>query len=470
MRELVLINKGIIEDFSFALCVLFFFVISVGYVNYAGIYHGELDVYLPHYLSDNKLLKIIFNPLCELDFTNTSFRGRELGSFFNWVDAKLLVLLVGAKFDVMVSIIFYVALIGTIFFIWRILKELAVPDKICKVLLLLFISMPPIVLSGGFYRTNKIISASFVLVTMLSVASMLVKHKQKKFLWANSLLLFSASAIAGLSDEQGFALIAVIFVYICGRWIIDFDKESWAVAGFPLLVSITLIVIYRLIIGPEVFFLVNGTYPVGSPGGYADLGGIRNISNAIFLMFRYTGYVFGSPNDSPMFVLVFLGFFYVYIFGLGDHNKIISRNFPLILPILMLVYIFSLMTNKHPAVYWPDIIGYYSLPFCFFVYGLFVLKCAACIKNGIVSQVKLKNSVWLFIVFNITLLPYYAGLSLGGHLRPFRVAKNFFIAVHSDESSKDIHIKRSTLYQLTPGAISFDLTKDGANTIWKLLK
>lgn len=70
-----------------------------------GIYHAELDIYLPHYLSDKPVLNIIFDPICELDITRSFFRGREIGSFFNLIDSRLLLMLFDYGFGQFISIV-----------------------------------------------------------------------------------------------------------------------------------------------------------------------------------------------------------------------------------------------------------------------------------------------------------------------------------------------------------------------------
>ena len=187
---------------------------SLHYAKELNMYHGELDIYLPHYLANNSILKIVFDPICELDLLQKTFRGREVGNFFNLIDAKLLTYLFRIKIPAFISVVYYLSIVAIIISVILLSSKIYKNREVLSgLLLLLLVSSPPIVLGGFFYRTNKIIAGSAVVICIF-----ILEFLKKNVLRPNNqilalCLLFLISLIACISDEQGFILVAIISLW-----------------------------------------------------------------------------------------------------------------------------------------------------------------------------------------------------------------------------------------------------------------
>lgn len=457
------------EKSWFYISVLFLVGSSVGWVYYANIYHAELDVYLPHYLSKENVLSIIFNPVCELDFTNTNFRGREVGSLFNFVDANLLLFMVSLGFSVLISPVFYLLLLLVVAYTKSSLNELGVTDLTAKTLSLLLLSIPPVMLGGGLYRTNKIVAASFILVSLLTIAKLLQKERLEKGNSINFLALFLSTLIAGLADEQGLAFELIIIVYVSGSAVLAREKRYHSVF-FPMVAALCLVAAYRVSIGPSIFFNINGTHPTPIGSSFTEISGVESVIKSIGLLARYTSYVFGNISPYDLWGIGFLVVLFLIVFWQSVKKIKLLKTLPLFLPILILIYVITLMTSKHPAILWREIVSYYSLPFCFFIYGVFVLKCRDSLCSGLLPDRKIRVLMVFIIILNVLSVPAYSQMILSGHLSHFRVANGFFNAVNVDESLTSTELSKIKLNQLSPGAASLDIARDGSVAIRKALE
>lgn len=458
----------VMERSWFCICILTLIGASVGWVHYANVYHAELDVYLPHYLSDKNTFAIIFSPICELDFTNTNFRGREVGSLFNYIDANILAYVIGLGFAVLISPVFYILVFLIIRYTKLSLAELGVSNLTSKALVLLLLSMPPVVLGGTFYRTNKIVAACFILLCLLAAAKLLRNAEFRIYNKKNMLMLFMSTLIASLADEQGLAFEMIIVVYLSGLAILS-KRKGCVPALFLMLTALSIVAAYRGLIGPAIFSHLNGAYPISIGSGFIEIGGTSNIIASLGLLVRYTIYVFGNVSPYGHWGIGFLCILFVIVFGKSVGRLELSEILPILLPVLMLIYVMSLMTSKHPAILWKDIVSYYSLPFCFFIYGIFILACQRSLHNGVLTDGKIRVILLLLIVLNLLSLPSYSQIILNGHLSTFRVANGFINAVNADETAMSTQLSLIKLNQLSPGAATLDIAKDGSAAIRRKL-
>lgn len=455
-----------VRNWTFFLCAVALLSASLLFVNYANIYHGELDVYLPHYLSKQSVLNIIYNPLCELDFSKTSFRAREVGSIFNLLDAKLFVEFVKAGVDLLFSPVFYILIVGCVVYSRSTLIKLGVSESTANLLALIFLSMPPVILGGVLYRTNKIVAAGSILLTILIAARFfgsLANNKCNKY---NLAFLFLSAIIGCLADEQGLAIISAILAYTLGRAVLGPLRKKWLYISLPILASVLISLAYRAWLGPILFADVNGVPPVTSHSGFAEIGGLHNVMKSVGLLIRYIGYVFGNIYVGTFLGLAFLvALFVTVFFKIAVTSGFSRRCLACVAPAMMLIYTFSLMTVKHHAIYWPEIVSYYSLPLCFFVYGLFLLLCIDLIEHRAASEKRLKFVSVFIIAMNVVSLPSYIPMVLNGHLSVFRVGAVVFEALHASNSELESTLKKNRIQNLTPGAVTQDLSRDGVHAI-----
>lgn len=463
-KELDLIAK-FFKYLWFHLFVGIFLIVSLTFVKYSNIYHGELDVYLPHYLGNGTFINKIFNPICELDFTNSIFRGREIGSFFNLIDAYFLKLLIDNGINVFASGVFYLLVIISIYYTYQTCKTLGISDLTSKLLSLVLISTPPVMLGGMFYRTNKIVASCFLLITILTM----VRNTNNKYIQSincNNLIIFISSIIACLADEQGLAFIGIIFVYKFVNYLIANDKNGDNKKSIkPLLIALTISIVYRSYLGPLMFEKVVGIIPQSQAANFLEVGNFINFLRVLILQTRYTNMIIGNiPGGFIFQVISLLGLFY-YLYKVGFYKDKLYLIISSIFPILMLIYFFNLMTLKHSAIFWPDIVSYYSLPFCFVFYSLMILVAVKLVLEGKVFERNLRLFLIAIIILNLISIPKNASLILGGHLKNFRVGVHILKAVRLDAYNSEFELNKIKLDELSPGAISLNIGRAGVTAL-----
>ena len=434
---------------------------SLHYAKELNMYHGELDIYLPHYLENKSVLKIVFDPICELDLSQKTFRGREVGNFFNFIDAKLLTYLFRIKMPALISMIYYVSvaiiIISVIFICSKIYKN---REVLTGLLLLLLLSSPPIVLGGFFYRTNKIIAASAVVICIF-----ILELIKKKVLKSNDQifflpLLFFISLIACLSDEQGFILIAIISFW--ELFVLAKHKKNYnfKISVFILFISVIFSICYKGFIGPEIFEKVMGIkVSTSNIGNLQTLTNVNNFFSSFFLLIKYISYVFGNLN--PL-ITSFFGLILITKLYLKSYSE---KFLHVVYILLMLTAVIHIMTLMHPAILWTESITYYSLPIICLIFAY--------------SFIGLQNNIRLF---GKEYLPYYFLMVLivlnifswnksfdkiaNGHIKPFRVADKIISAVYDSEDQTKKTLAEISLKTASPGYIpEFKFGENGISAL-----
>jgi hypothetical protein len=441
-----------IHFFSKQLQLLLIIIIAAGilisslhYAKALNMYHGELDIYLPHYLANNSILKIVFDPVCELDLSQKTFRGREVGNFFNLIDAKLLTYLFSIKIPAFISVVYYLSIVAIIISVILLSSKIYKNREVLSGLLLLsLLSSPPIVLGGLFYRTNKIIAGSAVVICIF-----LLELLKKNVLRPNNQilslsLLFLISLIACLSDEQGFMIVAII-----GLWelfvVVKNKNYIFKIAPFLLITSVLLSVCYKGFIGPEIFENVIGIkVSTQNIGNIQTLTDVNNFFSSFLLLIKYISYVFGNLNLSitSFFGLILIAKLY---------QKSYSEKFLHVVYVLLtLTALIHIMTLKHPAILWPESITYYSLPI--------VCLAFAYSFTGLHNNIRLFGNEYLphyFLVVLIVLNIFSWNKSFdkiaNGHIKPFRVADKIISAVYDSEDQTKKILAEISLKTESPG-------------------
>ena len=448
MSSINFISTKSLKNILFLFAYLIFIVISIIFAEKANLYHGELDIYLPHYLGGKSFLSIIFDPLCELDLTGKTFRGREIGNAFNFIDAKLLVMSFKFHNAAFISSVYYLSLLFVIALtIWATKYK---NRTTIQLLLVVLLSSPPVIFGGLFYRTNKIIAATAILGTVLLIN--LIRKEPKKIYYA---YLFLFSLLASFADEQGFVLVLLIlfFDYLKNfkrPFCIDFSQKI-------LIASILVTLSYRSFIGPYFFRLINGINPSTPDVGLEGLLNVGNFYNSLKLLIKYASYLFGNLGLTFSAILLTLAIILVTLGKLKHAGIPIVLKYKKALPLLFLAsgltLIIHVMTLKHPAIFWPDIISYYSLPIVFFLFGI---TCVS-IEQPIRDQNMLKNLhliLTVFIIFNVISWQSSFNKITNGHIKVFRVADTVIRAVYADPATSSKLLSEISIHGETPGKIS----------------
>jgi hypothetical protein len=426
---------------------LFFSILIAKQLNF---YHAELDVYLPHYLSGENWLKLIFNPIAELDFTNSTFRGREFGSLLNYFDSLILANFykIGI-FSTVYYLIIGLLLLFTHSYFFNSVKKNEMNDNILILVLfnLLLLSSSPVLLGGVFYRSNKIAASVFIAVAIL----LYFTYKENKVggVVKNVILSFACVA-AALSDEQGFAYLCFMSFYAFFDKFLNLKSKTDNI--YIVLFSLTVVLFYRFLIGPWIYSNFN---PNLMTDNIIDLNyqiTIDNIINSMGLFSRYLSFLLGNITERSSIVLILISFLYLYI---RDFRVPLDKfSFYLIAALLLFtigcLLVIFVMIQKHPAILWRDIVSYYSLPQVFVFYSLIYMFVGVGVKNGIFNKLRVVNVLVVLIFCNILSLSNNYQLLVSGHMKWFRHSSSI---VDASLVNEDL-IKRSILLSIDiPGAV-----------------
>jgi hypothetical protein len=429
------VNYFIIYYILFTLLIL----ISINIIIKNNIYHGELDIYLPHYLSNIPLKNIIFDPICELDLTRKYFRGREIGSFFNYLDYKFELVLVYLKIPVFISIIDYLSIfIMVILVVWCSKKYFSAGINITLSCVLLLLSSPAILFSGTLYRTNKIIASLGIFLTILFLIISIKNKKDKNY--SRYILIYLSALLACSSDEQG--LIFTILILLIILYIDIVFKNKLRSAFLSVLLGLLTYIFYIKFLGVWLFEYINGITPMTSGVEIGEIFNLGNYYKSLSLLIRYSSYLFGNIYYLGTKSNYFYEIFYIsYLYYILRFNKFYINLKILILILLTIIYIsvvIHIMTLKHPAIFWEDIFTYYSLPIIILIFSGFVISINYANSTQGINKRALYLIIGIFIICNISSIRHYKDILRNGHLRYFRVADTVVKAVYSsnEESAK----------------------------------
>ncbi len=412
---------------------VFSLLILSGYTIYKlNFYHGELDVYIPHFLSGQSLLYKIFNPVAELDFTGSSFRGRELGSFLNFLDIYIAALLVRGWSFGMISIVHYVSvlvIVMLVHFVQKYALRESYSSSLNKIYIILILSCTPIFFGGVLYRTNKIVASVFVAACF---TAFIYSRRTSLSLFKSrltALLILLATIGAGLSDEQGFALVGLLTVYALLESMSKEKKMTFRASA--LLGGFIFLIIYRVFLGPIIFEQITGFQVSTEIKNETDYGNLRNILASVYLLIRYVGYFFGNPFEGSAATLAVIMLTAIISIRWTNPLALLKKyTFTICLALGGFIAILHVMTLKHPAIYWKDIVSYYSIPIIVAFYFLMIVMIHELNLEGRLNEKIIKNVLMIFVVLNLLSISKNYMLVTTGHMMVFRHASEITSAVN----------------------------------------
>jgi hypothetical protein len=430
-------------ELVFIFTVLILLFISIILIIKNNVYHGELDIYIPHYLKNISIEKIIFDPICELDLTREYFRGRELGNFFNYLDYKIIPLLFYIKIPNFISVTNYISISILIFIILMYTKKYnnkaLNTTYLCLILLL---TSPPILFSGTLYRANKIVASLGIALTILFIVIEQFNKKLniKSCNWLMYFGIYATTILACGADEQGFIfslLILIVLTYI----LIIFNKKilkELILVCFGLLTYL----FYLKFIGPLLFENINGIKPLTVPVEKSELLNIQNYINSVGLFLRYIisllGNIYYFGKYSTILYAVSILLFIVFLI---KGNKYLNKIKILILFALIIFYftlVLHVMTLKHHAIFWPDIFTYYSLPIIFIIFSFVLLSVNYLIYNNKIGSMYINLVIAGLIFFNAISISHYKHIFRQGHLQYFMSADRVIDAVNANRIDSEL--------------------------------
>jgi len=250
-----------------------FLVVLIGlaasfFYNKGGIlYYSESDHFLVNYLAPRPFLQKIFdvqkneNTIAMYHGRELGmYRGRELGFLFDWLDAHFIAFSLQCGLAHLYSLTFYASLglIALFFTLWA-RRCLALDYITIGLLLALFMTAPPVFFTGFFFRSNKILTALAIMLCVGLVAPrrrsaeqscMLPSFlEQARFSGMRRALLFIASLMLALADEQGRFILLAACAYFAARSIIYRRRLEITVTAI-LALALAGALVYNYLIGP----------------------------------------------------------------------------------------------------------------------------------------------------------------------------------------------------------------------------
>ena len=190
--------------------VLFFSIIAVSIVTYqkGGRFEEEHQTTIPHFLSDQPVLPKIFDIMHTEALPSTgNFTARELSYFFDFVDLKLMVASGQLGFIHFLSTVKYLFIVLILIISWiAYRRDFKLDWVFSTLLLLLFLTTPPVFHYVYFHRTAKI-GVALCLTGFLLWMYHVFSRPEVKVRVGGWLLCFSVASAAMLFDMQGFFFI-----------------------------------------------------------------------------------------------------------------------------------------------------------------------------------------------------------------------------------------------------------------------
>jgi hypothetical protein len=460
-------NNRIGEIFFWSLATLIV-IISISVAVKGNIYHAELDVYLPHYLSNIPLINIVYDPLCELDITRSHSRAREIGNVFNYLDAVALLTLFKLGIPAFISVISYLCIVIVILLVYYITKITPKYNLlVSKLMVLLFLTSPPVFFAGFFYRTNKIIaSVGIALMTGLLVLSVIrAGHLNRLEIFLGCLLLYLITLITALADEQGF-VFALLIMIITSAYYFFFETKT----KIPLLIIFIAFIsafFYKYILMEILFEKINNTKLISISSQKIDWLNFENFRKSNLLFLKYFRYLLGNISG-PLLVI---NIFYVVLIGLyiyrclkGVTGKVILKaSFLITICFFYCAFVIHVMTLAHPAIFWDDIVSYYSLPVIMIIFLIVLLTAQYAVAYNKISHGQILLVLTLMVLANTHSLSHHYLTIINGHIKNYRHADKIIDSTYAQRTASAAIIRAIVIDSAVPGL--FPDTNYGENGV-----
>lgn len=328
------------------------------------------------------------------------YQGRELSYVFDLIDACFMKLSSIISLPNFYSVIYYLCLIGIIYFLFVISKKfLNQKNQIITLLIIsIFLATPAVFFSNYIFRTSKIIVALLILL----IIYFLLKREKKYS------LLFFFSILIPLFDRQGFFfLICLNIVYFI--LLLLKKRKQYLILVYVFACSILINIFYTYFLAPLLIKNAVGYFPDMSYLNI-DLTDLIQKPHIIIdsLLFTLDSFVyfFGNIGRLPT-VVILLPFLWLF-----------RKNFAVLLSIFFIFILNTLMVLRHPWILWPETrIIYYIIP-SFVLYALAVNMAAVAILK-LWPKTEKFIIMFLLIVFvlNVLSLPRHFNTLKNGYFK-----------------------------------------------------
>lgn len=409
-------SGSIIPMLLIFVCITAFMLGISVYANYRLGFYSEFENerYLPYYLSDTTVLQKIF------DYTKNDvdglYRARELSNFFNYLDTQIILISAKIGYPHLLSGVYYLIIFLIILIQARITSGW-LNNRFLWINILtgiLYITSPPIFLSGWYFRTSK------VLVSLgISIFSLILFYASGRVRNAVSggRLLFLLTAVTGilmgLSDELGVAFTAVFCLFAATGLIIGKNRNFGNILAGGI-TAIFVYTVYRSIIGPYIAFRFSGLYPTAWIPNFINSRSLAAYA-AIGQITYYLSMMFGNIPEylrSIPFILLWILTYTSLGRKSGDHGRIrtfitksglsaliILSGFLILSAILIPMIMASSFVSGERAI------AYYPIPFMTFIFVSFHILVTRTVKNYPKSKYLLFTVISVLIFGNCLALP-----------------------------------------------------------------
>jgi hypothetical protein len=294
-----------------------------------GILDGELDQYIPHYLSNRSFLAKTFDStMVEVDpedpgaakivwhgrtFNPVRFqRPRPLSYFVDCLDAEAIAWSVSKGFPHLLSVSYVIFLLLNYLIVWVFSRGYLELDRFTSGLLVCILASDPVLnCNFSYFRSAKPGASTILLAALCMLAALLIRRRPLPSGVGRTLLLLSVPLLlltACLFDEQGVLIVGILTVTLFIEWRFPAGAGSSDTARrllFSTLAVLAVYVFYTFAIHPRLCAYLGDVPPI------ADLayrtGALRRLSlqffartwQALFLLvdqFRFlTGYQVALP-------------------------------------------------------------------------------------------------------------------------------------------------------------------------------
>ena len=338
-----------------------FIIISI-FNHQGGVFHPELEVYIPHYLSDRPLL----NKLYDSKITEAGlFRARELSYLVDFIDIKFFALSVNLGFPHFLSLSHYIFSLIIAILLWRFsINDIRLDKTISTLLILLLLTSTYFFLGGILFRSAKIGVALFaellliIIYKFLNQIRLIPAYKINLPTW---LLCFGLSWTMSLFDEQGIYFVILIIAFLLFWIAFSFSRNILLLLSsfvFSLLANL----LYHSAAARLTFYF-NGYFPDNTYQSNLPLRDYFSnfctyLSNGEFLFLETIRHTIGNfPYNMFIFPMIFsIGL--LFWAGLKEWINYRAGRKPVFLIFLGLFIIFflliplmnSLMLLRHPPL------------------------------------------------------------------------------------------------------------------------
>lgn len=317
--------------------------------------HFEAQTYLPYHLSGAPLVQRLFNSRI-LD--QGMYQARELSYLFDALDCRFIAL--STRFGVphFLSLTYYVSAIAIALLLWRFFTgQLAIDGIVSAALILIFLTSPMVFLSGGYFRSSKILVC---LIWALLIPHLYRTLRRGRAGWRDGVWLGALGLAGTLADRQGFYLLACLAAFLAAYWL----RRRGRAALFTLAATAAaclLALAYNYQIAPRLTLALSGYWPSfwyqrlpwqrfgATPLAYVAVGTRLFLGSAAFLFGNLPALAAAIPLAALIWMLhAKYGAFWAATAAAG---------------LVSLAAMNTMMVLRHGALVWPDMQrAYYWLP------------------------------------------------------------------------------------------------------------